>query len=185
MKEIWKDIAGYEGLYQVSNFGNVRSLNYRRHGYVKQLTPKVNNKGYLWVSLGNRRKENPKPMLIHRLVAIAFVENSMNYPIVNHKDENPLNNNAENLEWCNVIYNVNYSLDRHPERRMRHNFIPSEKYRKHDKKLLQYDKDMKLINIYESVKACAKEHEMNEWSIIQCCYGKRKTAYGYKWRFAE
>ena len=113
MEEIWKDIDGFEGLYQVSNFGNVMSLNYGNRGYAKKLTPKCNNSGRLWVELlkGGKRK----CMLVHRLVALAFIPNPNNFPQINHKDENPKNNFAFNLEWCTQSYNNNYSIERHPE----------------------------------------------------------------------
>lgn len=113
MEEIWKDIDGFEGLYQVSNFGNVMSLNYGNRGYAKKLTPKFNNSGRLWVELlkGGKRK----CMLVHRLVALAFIPNPNNFPQINHKDENPKNNFAFNLEWCTQSYNNHYSIERHPE----------------------------------------------------------------------
>ena len=72
MEEIWKDIKGYEWLYQISNLGNVKSLNYRRRGYEKNFTPKRNNDGYLWVELRKDGKQGH--YLIHRLVAIAFIQ---------------------------------------------------------------------------------------------------------------
>ena len=98
MEEIWKDIDGYEGLYQISNLGNVKSLNYRNQGIERILTPKCNNAGRLWVELA--RNGDRKPMLIHRLVAMAFIPNPNGYPQVNHMDENPKNNRVDNLEWC-------------------------------------------------------------------------------------
>lgn len=103
--EEWRDIEGYEGLYQVSNKGNVKSLNYRRSGKEKKLRPEKLN-GYLLVCLSKDKKH--KGFLVHRLVAKYFLENPDNLPVVNHKDENKENNSSENLEWCTQRYNVNY-----------------------------------------------------------------------------
>lgn len=103
MKEIWKDIVGYEGHYQVSNCGRIRSI---KHGEEKFLKPNDAKKGYLQVTLykdGVRRSHN-----IHRLVAVAFVPNPEGFPEVNHMDENSFNNCAVNLEWCTAKYNSNY-----------------------------------------------------------------------------
>lgn len=110
MIENWKDVVGYEGLYQVSDRGNVLSLNYRNNGYAKRLTPKRNSKGRLWVLL--YRDGEKKPFLIHRLVAAAFIPNPEQFPEINHKDENPLNNSVENLEWCTRKYNVRYYFNK-------------------------------------------------------------------------
>ncbi len=111
--EIWKEIKGYEGLYEVSDLGRVRSLD-RYVSYVngqkhlhkgKVLSPGVSN-GYLQVSLcKNGEIKHP---LVHRLVADAFIPNPDNLPQVNHKDENPSNNMVVNLEWCSSEYNINY-----------------------------------------------------------------------------
>lgn len=174
MEEIWKDIEGYEGKYQISNLGNVKSLNYANRGYTQNLVPKINNCGYLWVELRGNGK--PKPMLIHRLVAEAFIENENGYPIINHKDENPQNCSADNLEWCNNSYNVLYSLRK--EGRIRET--------KHSKKkLLRISKDGVVTEISKNIAEFSKNNNFNEWSILQCCKGNRKTAYGYKWKFAE
>lgn len=115
-KEIWKDIKGYEELYQVSNLGNVRSLD----RYVKQLNNNtiieriykgkilknnIASNGYSRVVLQNRK---PKTFLVHRLVAEAFIPNPNNYLYINHKDEDKTNNHASNLEWCTQSYNINY-----------------------------------------------------------------------------
>lgn len=98
--EIWKDIKGYEGLYLVSNLGDVYSCLSN-----KKLKPGSDN-GYLKVNLCKNNKV--KQFTVHRLVALAFLPNENNYPCVNHKDENPSNNNVNNLEWCTYKYNNNY-----------------------------------------------------------------------------
>ena len=103
--EVWKDIPGFEN-YQISNYGNVKSLNYGRTGKTKLLKPTISGKGYLQVRLSKFGK--PNALLVHRLVAIAFIPNPDNLPHINHKDENKLNNNPNNLEWCDNSYNNNY-----------------------------------------------------------------------------
>lgn len=114
MEEIWKDIKNFEGYYQVSNLGRVRSLdriivynNGRKHihkGKILNLKPKKT--GYIDVYL--QKQFDSKNFLLHRLVAEAFIPNPNNYPIINHKDENPSNNCVDNLEWCTYEYNNNY-----------------------------------------------------------------------------
>ena len=112
MTEIWKDIVGYEGLYQVSNLGNVKRLKGykgRGKGYIVEehlIQPSINSRGYQNVILCKNGKT--KTFTMHRLVAIAFLDNSDNFPQVNHKDENELNNCVDNLEWCDSKYNNNY-----------------------------------------------------------------------------
>ena len=103
--ETWKNIKGYEGLYQISNKGRVKSLYNKNNKKEKILKPGERNE-YLCVSLYKNNKKNVYS--IHRLVAQAFLPNPDNLPVVNHKDENKLNNNVENLEWCNYGYNINY-----------------------------------------------------------------------------
>ena len=107
MEEIWKDISGYEGLYQVSNFGNVKSLNWRRTGKPKNLYLKAHNRGYLQVELAKNGVK--KSFMVHRLVAEAFIKNPNGFPVINHKDEDKANNSVENLEWCDNRYNKTYS----------------------------------------------------------------------------
>lgn len=103
-REIWASIKGFEGLYEISNYGNVRSLKY---GKIKYLKPAKNNKGYYQVQLW--KNGILKNFKIHRLVANAFIENPNNYPQINHKDENKTNNKVENLEWCDNRYNKRFS----------------------------------------------------------------------------
>lgn len=136
MKEIWKDIKGYEGLYQISNCGNVRSLKkwcgnrYKEKWVndVKQLTPTDNGRGYLIISLAKNRKR--KNFYIHRLVAQAFIPNPENKPQVNHKDYNKYNNKFENLEYCTQKENVAYSIIHMKHSRKRINKLNEQYIRK-------------------------------------------------------
>lgn len=105
MKEIWKDIKGYENKYQISNLGRVKALDYRRTKKEKILDSR-NNKGYKAIALWNNGKR--RVFLIHRLVANAFIPNPNKFPQINHKDENKLNNSVDNLEWCTQFYNNIY-----------------------------------------------------------------------------
>ena len=104
-EEIWVDIKGYEGLYQISNFGNVRSLNFN-HTHKNKLRKKVLNRGYYGVILYKDGKV--KKWSIHRLVALHFVSGYKEGLIVHHKDENPLNNHYTNLQWCTHKQNANF-----------------------------------------------------------------------------
>lgn len=106
MEEIWKDIINYEGKYEVSNLGRVRSLSYNGTGEIKLLKQGTDKKGYKRVGLCKNGKT--KHYYVHRLVAITFIPNPDDLSIVNHKDENPANNNVNNLEWCTSEYNNNY-----------------------------------------------------------------------------
>ena len=178
--EIWKDINGYGGLYKVSNYGNVKS--YQKNKLTgKLLTPKKLNKGYFFVILSMNYKN--KAYLIHRLVAIHFLENPNNYSVINHKDENKLNNYFENLEWCTRKYNRNYSLLRKP------NYHPPEKrirkVKQRIEKINQYNLKNEILKTWDSAIQIKKQLSKNEYSIYECCLGKRKTAYGFKWAFAQ
>ena len=103
--EEWKNIVGYEGKYQISSLGRVKSLNYRNTGKEKILKQNI-NKGYKEISLFDGKTK--KIYLVHRLVALHYISNPNNYPCVNHKDEDKTNNCVENLEWCSVSYNNKY-----------------------------------------------------------------------------
>ena len=112
-QEVWKDVAGYEGLYQVSNLGRVKSRRYYvKYGAVREkvLKPVAGKARYAYIML-NKNGEQRKAR-VHRLVAEHFLQNSNDFPCVNHKDQNPLNNRADNLEWCTQKYNLNYGTAR-------------------------------------------------------------------------
>lgn len=176
MKEIWKDIEGYEGLYQVSNFGRVRR--FYKNGKVRILKPLSNKKGYLRVNL---RKDNLlKTLSIHRLVAQAFLPNPNNLSQVNHKDEDKTNNNVSNLEWCDAKYNLNYGS------RNEKASIKLKNHQKLSKVVIQIDKNTNVvINIFPSIREAERQTGFSNAHIQKCCKGKYKTTGGYKWEYKE
>ena len=173
MNEIWKDIKGYEGLYQISNLGQVKSLarpinNFNQCCTKDKLLKGGIKRGYRQVILLKDNKR--KYASVHRLVAEAFLPNPHNLPIINHKDENKLNNNVSNLEWCSTKYNVNYG-----------NCITKRANSK-KKPVQRIDKDGKIYT-YLSATDAGKELGINPNFISRCCTGKRKTLYGETWNF--
>lgn len=166
MKEIWKDIKDYEGLYQVSNLSRVKSIKF---GKERILKPVTNSSGYLQVTLCKNNIK--KKYLVHRLVAEAFIDNTDNLPQVNHRDENPLNNVVSNLEWCDRKYNINYGTG--IERRSK----------KKSKPVLQYTLDGEFVREWESAIQAEKEGGFDNGHIISVCGGKRLHHKGFIWRY--
>ena len=156
MQEIWKDVANYEGLYQVSNLGRVKSIGYKKELILKHF----NTGGYKRVTLIKNKIR--KHHLIHRLVAETFIPNLNNLPQINHKDENKKNNCVNNLEWCSNSYNIQYSKA---------------------KSVLQFDLENNLIKEYSSITEARKETKQTH--IGDCCSGKRKTNGGYIWKYKD
>lgn len=179
MDEVWKDIDGYEGLYQVSNLGNVRSLNWGNRGCIKNLYLKPHIKGYLQVELHKNAKR--KMFTVHRLVALHFVDGYAANKVVNHKNENKHDNRADNLEWCTTSQNIRYSMELHPtnnRKRLKGKAFLCEE------PIVQMTADNHFIRVWKSAISIKSELGYNDWSIKECCKGKRHTAYGYKWRYA-
>lgn len=118
MEEIWKDVVGYEGYYQVSNLGRVKSISHRvrcRGGFrtlpTKLMSPQTNNKKNFYYFVRLHKNGVAKPYFVHRLVAAAFIDNPNNLPQVNHKDGNKRNNNVNNLEWCSASENMHHAFN--------------------------------------------------------------------------
>lgn len=168
-KEIWKDIEGYEGLYKISNMGNVKSLNYNHTGKEGILKNYKDTGGYLFIGLFKDGKR--KNCIIHRLVAEAFIPNPDNLPEVNHKDENKSNNRADNLEWCSRQYNNTYN-DR-----------AKKAGKKISKPVIGINKVSGLILEFPSAMEAERKLGVSNSSIIQCCKGKKNSAGGFYWKY--
>lgn len=167
MKEIWKDIEGYEGLYQISNLCNVKKISSGR--ILKQCK---NAYGYLKVGLNKNGKQ--KVFCIHTLVARAFIPNPENKSQVNHKDGNKTNNNINNLEWVTQQENL------------AHAFKTGLRI---IKKVNQYDLDGKFIKTYDSITEagkCFSSISNRPNANISCAVrSKSATAFGYLWEYAN
>lgn len=171
--EVWKDVIGYEGLYSISNYGNVKSLQY--HGIKREKIMKIGRfkSGYLNIGLYNKGKY--KLLRVHRLVYETFVGKIPNGMTVNHKDENKENNKLENLELLSVKDNDNYGTR---NKRMADGL---------SKKVYQYSLKGELIKIWRSTMDC-KRNNLHNGVIIKCChnkYGKRNNVYkGFVWSYS-
>lgn len=182
-KEIWKPVRGFENIYEVSNLGRVKSLartikaiygksTHYSEQKIKEriLKPNFSTYGYAYVALSKNGKS--KTTLVHRIVAEAFLDNPNNLPCVNHKDENPRNDNVENLEWCTYTYNNTYKN------------IHLRK-RKTNRRVIQYDLDMNELKRWDSITEAAIFYNIENSNISSCCIGKRNHCAGFKWRYYE
>lgn len=161
MREIeeWRDIKGFERLYQVSNLGNVKSLKFGKERIVK---PRKCGRGYLQVGLWKDGKV--KCYKVHRLVANAFLPNPNNLTEVNHKDEDKTNNKVSNLEWMTHRDNKRYSSA---------------------KAVNQYTLSGEFIRTWECMMEIEYQLGYYQTNISKCCKGKYKYAYGFLWKYAN
>jgi hypothetical protein len=180
--EIWKDIKGYEGLYQVSNLGNVRSLRYRNRDEVRELFLKPHARGYLQVELHKNGKR--KMFTVHRLVAMAFVDGYEENKQVNHIDEDKKNNVSTNLEWVSASQNVLHSISHRKVVDGKLRYYPKFQARTDKRPVVQMSLDGEIIKRWESTIKVKEKLGYSDWSVKQCCRGNRQTAYGYKWQYA-
>ena len=175
----WKDIKGYEGLYQVSNLGEIRS---KHTGKWIKLKCSPVNKRYRKVILCDNEKREAK--LVHRLVAEAFIPNTNSLPYVNHKDENPSNNMAVNLEWCTQKYNMNYGTVKErvgnaSKGRKRSQYSIDLQIKRQKKKIYCVELDM----IFNSLKEAAKYEGVDSAEITHEAKGEQNTCGGYHWEY--
>ena len=187
--EVWKtaiyDGEIYEGLYRVSNWGRILSLNYLNTGKAKLMNPGTNTNGYLTVTLSKNEKH--KTCLVHRLVAFTFLDNPENLPQVNHKDENKTNNfvflnedgsvdkEKSNLEWKTPKENSNHGTRNERIAKANTNGIRS-------KPVLQLSLSGDLIREWPSVGECGR-NGFNKGNVAACCRGVYESAYGFKWMY--
>ena len=173
--EVWKDIEGYEGLYEVSSHGRVRSLDRVQvgRGHTKPrlfkgiiLSTFLTEAGYLAIGFMVHRKH--KYMLVHRLVAEAFIPNPDNLPQINHKDEDKTNNHVENLEWCTNQYNMVYGT--RLERMIKSKLRPIE----------QLTLEGEHVAFYDSIEKCGFNY-----STVYRAARHGTQSHGYRWRFVD
>ena len=191
MREEYRDIKGFEGYYQVSNLGIVKSLERkvwcgRGRGYYKTIPEKIlkagdDGSGYLQVVLCKGGKD--KPCKVHRLVAEAFLENPDNLPDINHIDENSHNNNVNNLEWCTRKYNINYGT-----RNIRAGKSNSKANTNNPKlsiAVISINKISGLITEFPSTMEAERVLGIDHSHIVKCCKGRQKSAGGFYWMYAD
>lgn len=175
MLEIWKDIIDYEGLYQVSNLGRVRSCDrYVQHYLGKRLVreyilKQTDNHKYYTVTLA--RNNTRKTSRIHKLVAIHFIENPKKYLEVNHIDGNSLNNNVNNLEWCNRSQNQLHAYKLGLQKPV------------NEKRILMIDTNGKIVSKFKSIKEAEDKTGLCHSNIAKVCKGKRNHVGGYHFKY--
>ena len=167
MQEIWKDIPNYEGIYQISNFGEIRSCkNNKIRKQIKQRS------GYMRIILTKNSKQ--KATNVHILVAKCFVNNQNGYRYVNHIDGDKTNNSANNLEWVTASQNMQHAF--------KNKLIKPHPW---SVKVAQYSLDGELIKIWDRMSDVARFLNCHHSQISDCCRGKQNTCKGYIWKYAE
>jgi NUMOD4 motif-containing protein/HNH endonuclease len=173
MEELWKDIINYEGLYQISSLGRILIIKTKK---IKKLS--LTKMGYYGIMLLKDKKS--KNFLIHRLIAIHFIPNPNNLPIINHKDYNKLNNNIDNLEWCTYSHNINHAYD-NGKGTNKGKALTNSGPRK-EVVLIRNDV---IIKQWKSLISAAKELNVLPSSISQCCRGIISQTHGMVFRFKD
>lgn len=169
--EIWKDIKDYEGLYQASNLGNIKSVKKNRN--LKFIN---RSDGYYYINLS--KKSKVKPTKVHRIIAQTFIENPNNYNIINHIDGNRKNNCISNLEWCTQSHNIKEAYRMGTKK-------PNKINIKKRKKVMQFSVNYQLIKIWDSIKEASKELKIKDSNISLVCKNKRNLAGGFVWKYKE
>lgn len=180
--EIWKPISDYESLYEVSNFGNVKSLNYNHTGKSKNLSLKHHRSGYLTVTLCKDGVNKNKS--VHILVAKAFIKNPNCYPCVNHIDGNKSNNTASNLEWVTYSQNTRHAINTGLRADCNTRGLKGI-LNKLSKPVLQLSKDGEFIREWPCFSDAARFYNCDPCTIVNCCAGRIKSCKGYVWKYPK
>ena len=181
-EEEWKSVVGFEGLYEVSSYGRIRSIDrviMRSNNTILTLKGSIlpqyeyyGNSTISRLKVNLSKNGNKYSRSVHRLVATAFIPNPDNLPQVNHKDENPKNNNVSNLEWCTCEYNHNYGTR-------------NERHKKAlQKRVNVYDLSGNYIKQYESIKHASEDLNLDPSSVTKVCKGKYRRHKTYIFRYA-
>lgn len=204
--EEWRSVVGYEGIYEVSSEGRIKSINYYGKCGERIRSCSIRSDGYVSIHLNKDGKGKTK--LVHRIVAEAFLPNPNNLEMINHKNEDRSDNRVENLEWCSRSYNQLYSIKLHEERKML--FAKNFKGRNgkavssftikgiphtHKRKVIQKDKEGNVIKIFNNPSEASAETNIDSGKIIGACNRNtrenpirkraKSTAKGYIWEYAE
>ena len=181
--EVWQDIPDYEGLYQASTYGRIKSVEricVRGRGGAQTLPEKLLKfsirRGYCAVHLC--KNGMVKTFAVHKIIALTFLPNYFNLPCINHKSEVKTSNQVWNLEWCTTYYNNNYG-----SRNIRSKET-QQKNPKLGKIVKQFSLEGKLVATYQSTGQAARENGFSKGNIINACLGKYKQRYGFIWRYA-
>ena len=169
--EEWKSIKDFDGYY-INKEGQVKSTRSYKGTKEKILKGSTNQQGYKTINLIKDGKVFTKTL--HRLLAQTFIENPNNYPCINHIDGNILNNSLDNLEWCTYSHNNKEAYR-----------LGLKQSRIKPKKVVQLDKDYKILNVFESLQQIKKNLGFNIGNIGEVCNKNRKTAHGYIWRYVD
>ena len=187
MQEIWKDVIGYEGLYEVSSFGNFRKL--CDNGSFKMLKPTSNNWGYYTIGLWKNKKV--RQFRISRLVAEAFISNPENKPYVDHIDTDKSNNRVDNLRWVTPSENSNNNLSKlhmlegwnNEKRRLNQRLINLGSKHPRARAVCQLDENGNIIRTFVTSVEAAQYVGCKHGNITKCCKGERLRAGGFKWKY--
>ena len=188
MQEVWKSIEGYEGKYEISSLGRVKSLT-DKNGKKRELIlkPRVSKNGYLYLNLWESSKGRAKK--IHRLVAEAFLPNPENLPVVNHLNCVKTDNRVENLEWTthsgNALHASQNGRLRDQTGEKNHMFGRHGKDHHSSKTLIQKDLDGNIIRVWDNAVIAGETLGYYHGCLQACARGAKKTAYGYLWEYAE
>ena len=187
MNEIWRPVVGYEGLYEVSSFGNFRKICV--NGNVKSLKATKNNYGYYTIGLWKNHKV--KQFRISRLIAEAFIPNLENKPYVDHIDTDKSNNKVDNLRWVSPSENSNNQISRQhmlqswqsSERRQKQRLINLGENHPRARAVCQLDNDDNVIRVYPTSTEAGNSIGCKRSNITKCCQGERVKAGGFKWKY--